>query len=161
MFKDSSRPVRILGNLIMLLTAVLLFAHFYTSMTFQYDRSDFIEFGTMPQTLSAKTLEAEHKFHAGEGFILRNTLVKHEVGCFAEYQTNLIGPVNIQLPVRRSSIIGQRGITTSATVNAFHDLPANAPKGWYRIQVIAFPICDGVPRDPFIIKGSSALIQVY
>jgi hypothetical protein len=120
-----------------------------TSLFYVGDRSSFLRIVGTPKVLQVDPLVESSVFHRGDGIILEYTFEKHEVGCYADYQTILVGPASIQLPMRRSQFIGDRGTVSVNTVRIYAELPQHMPLGTYDAHISVFPICDGVPRDAF------------
>lgn len=159
MFKDSPLFIRVMLNL--LLAFLIIFSTLYFSQIFyESDKSDFIKLVKEPKVLETNNLTPSFHFTRGDGLIIEYVFEKKEIGCFADYQNILVGPVNIQLSSRRSQFIGKRGTVSINTIKAFAELPKTMPKGKYNIQMVVFPVCDGVPRDAFIITSANLDIIV-
>lgn len=159
LFENSAPPVKFFGNLIMVALIVLTTIQF-TTYVYEGDRSDFIEFSSPPRILNIDTFMEQHTFHRGDSFVLEYNIIKHEIGCYAEYQNVLSGPVDYQLPTRKSQFIGKRGTTSRNQASILVDLPRNIPKGVYKIQLAVFPVCDGVPRDAFRLSNPTPTIAI-
>jgi len=159
LFKNSSPMVRNLGNIIMFALVVTIAAQ-ATTYFYDGDRRDFLAFSSAPKVLSSDTLEPAHNFVPGDAMVLEYNLIKKEVGCHADYQNVLVGPVDYQFPTRKSQFLGQRGTSSRVTARVLLQLPDHLPKGVYQVQLAVFPTCDGIPRDAFRMGNPTPTIAV-
>ena len=130
-----------------------------TNYFYEHDKSEFLEFSSSPKILNTEFQET-HTVEQGGGFIIEYNLIKHEIGCFAEYQNTLVGPVSWQMPPRKSQFIGDRGTVSRNVTRIFSQIPEKLPKGIYQVQLAVFPICDGVPRDAFRMANPTPTIVI-
>lgn len=158
MFRDSIWPIRILGNLI-LTALVLSLVVWSANLFYEYDKSEFLEFSSSPKILNTEFQET-HTVEQGGGFIIEYNLIKYEIGCYAEYQNTLVGPVSWQMPTRKSQFIRERGTVNRNQLRLFVEIPKTLPKGIYQIQLVVFPVCDGIPRDAFRLSNPTPTIRV-
>ena len=159
LFQKSTPIVRVLGN-ITLLALVIVASIQFTHFLYVGDKSHFIRLIGTPRILNIETLEPQHVFHPADSLALEYTFEKREIGCYAEYQIIIIGPVDIQLPTRKSQFIGKRGTIATLRARVLVNLPHNIPVGTYRVELTVFPVCDGVPRDAFGITNPIPTFQV-
>lgn len=161
MFRDSPFIVRLAGNaIITLLLAVCVI--WGTTIFYDYDKSDFLKLMRPPQLYSAKNInEPIHALRPGDALVIKYDIEKHEIGCFAEYVYTFSGPVGFSHSAGKSRNIGHRGEIQHFTIKGFIPIPETLPTGIYKIQLNVFPICDGVPRDPFSVFKPQPLVQVY
>jgi len=161
MFRESNPLFRFAANMVIAMILVMGMANL-GGYFYEADKSEFIVMDEIPTIQSAKDWKPAYKFHPGEAILIENKATKHEIGCYADYQFTMTGPVSYSVQIGKSRNIMPRGTTHKFVMKSFLPIPHTLPTGVYQIQLIVFPICDGIPRDPFnIYQGAQPWIQVY
>jgi hypothetical protein len=160
LFRDSPPLVRFAGNLVVLLLVVVMTV--YSSTWFyEADRSDFIHMNGRPKVYTVDNLKDEiTSVRQDEDIVVVYNVTKYEVGCFAEYVHNFAGPVNFSITTGKSRAIGKRGDVSTYELKILVELPKGVPPGTYSMQLIVYPICNGIARDPFTVLKPPIRLEI-